>query len=230
MTLQTLLPVEPQVILAKLGYLFKDTELLALALTHRSTQQPHNERLEFLGDAVLGLVMGEMLYRKFPSATEGQLSHLRISLIRGDTLTTVAESIGLGPFVLLGYGERHNGGRNRRSILENALEAMIGAIYLDSDLSTCGQVIIPWFSPWLSSLHLADEVRDPKTILQEYLQSKHLPLPLYEIVSVTGPLHDQLFQIACHVPTLDIHTEGTGKSRKKAEQDAAERAMAIATP
>ena len=210
----------------KLGYTFRTPALLTQALTHRSTQQKyHNERLEFLGDAVLGVLMGEVLYRKFPEATEGQLSHLRMSLIRGETLSTVAESLALGEHLLLGQGERQSGGRSRKSILENVLEAVIGAIYLDSDLATCGQVVMPWFHQQLSRLKLADEIRDPKTILQEYLQAKRLPLPEYQLLEASGALHDQTFRIRCAIGSLQIETEGEGKSRKKAEQDAADAAM-----
>lgn len=208
-----------------IGYQFNNPLYLNLALTHRSAAQEHNERLEFLGDAVLGLIIGELLYRKFPEATEGQLSHLRMSLIKGETLAKVAETLGLSEFIQLGAGEKRSGGKYRKSILENTLEAIIGGIYLDSDFSICGQVVVPWFREWLQNLELSDEVRDAKSVLQEMVQAAKLNLPVYEIIDVQGKEHDQTFTVQCIVKELKLCEVAQGKSRKKAEQAAAEKTL-----
>jgi ribonuclease-3 len=207
----------------RLGYTFKDPELLRLALTHRSISSgPHNERLEFLGDSVLGIIIAESLYQQFPHAQEGQLSRLRSSLVKGETLAAVAQSFQLGDELILGIGELKNGGHRRVSILENALEAIIGAIYLDSNFNTCREVVLNWFTSRLATLSLKDNVRDPKSRLQEYLQGKGLALPIYEIIRTEGEEHKQTFWVRCTVEALTVVEEAQGLSRKAAEQQSAE--------
>lgn len=209
----------------KIGYRFAQVNLLEQALTHRSASPMHNERLEFLGDAVLSLIIGFQLYQQFPTATEGQLSHIRMSLVKGDTLAKVAEQLNLGDALILGVGERKSGGKRRKSILEDVLEAIIGAVYLDSDFTVCSQVVLPWFQPWLAEITLQDNVRDDKSFLQELLQARKLSLPSYEILRIEGEEHQQTFVVSCTLDELNITVEGQGTSRKRAEQMAAKVAI-----
>ena len=207
----------------RLGYTFRNPELLRLALTHRSVLTgEHNERLEYLGDSVLNFIIAEALYQQFPQAKEGQLSRLRASLVKGETVAAIAHDFGLGEHLILGIGELKNGGHRRESILENALEALIGAIYLDSDFATCRAVVLQWFTERLVTLSLKDNVRDPKSRLQEYLQGKGLALPVYQITRTEGQEHEQIFWVRCSVAALKIEEEAKGLSRKAAEQQAAE--------
>lgn len=210
-----------------LGYEFSDTTLLELALTHRSAGNRNNERLEFLGDSILNYFIAEALFRMFPRAREGDMSRMRSSLVRGDTLSEVARELELGEHLVLGAGERKSGGRRRGSILADALEAVIGAMLLDSDVDTCRQRVLVWFSARLDELDLkaAGAEKDAKTRLQEYLQGRGKPLPEYELLSVLGDDHNQQFHVACRLTRPSLVVEGAGKSRRKAEQAAARSAL-----
>ena len=205
-----------------LQYQFIQLERLELALTHRSFDGQHNnERLEFLGDSILNFVIGEALFNLFPDAKEGQLSRLRASLVKGATLTKVAKQLDLGPFLQLGAGELKSGGSRRNSILADAVEAIIGAIYLDGGLEACRAQVLHWYQPRLDGLTLEDNVKDNKTRLQECLQSRKLPLPVYQIVEVEGKSHAQHFVVECQVAALDLVAVGEGQNRRVSEQMAA---------
>lgn len=205
-----------------MGYAFKRAELLQLALTHRSVSgKTNNERLEFLGDSIVNLVVAELLFERFKNAKEGQLSRLRAELVSGESLAQLARDIGVGDYLQLGVGELKSGGFRRASILADAMEAIIGAIYLDSGMEASQQCIQRWFAPRLTSLTL-EIPKDAKTRLQEYLQSKQLSLPVYEVVAATGEAHDQYFEVLCHVDGVSVPGEGEGATRRKAEQMAAE--------
>jgi len=211
----------------RLHYHFRDAGLLKLALTHRSKSGKHNERLEFLGDSIVNCVIAEALYRQFPQATEGELSRWRAVLVNRESLGELAKQIDLGSYLYLGPGELKSGGGQRQSILSCAMEAMIGAIYLDSDFVTTAKSIMLWYEPLLQSLSSASSHKDPKTLLQEYLQGKHLPLPLYHIENVEGAAHKQIFIISCNVEGLAEKTLGKGTSRRRAEQAAAEAMLGV---
>ncbi len=204
-----------------LDYRFADPQLLQAATTHRSAGSQNNERLEFLGDAVLGYVMAEWLFQQFPTATEGQLSRLRASLVKRATLAEIARGLSLGDYLRLGSGELKSGGFRRDSILADALEAILGAIVLDSDLDRCEACIRRLFADRVSQLSPAGELKDPKTRLQELLQSRKLELPVYEVVEVSGKAHHQHFVVACRVNALQQSARGQGSSRRRAEQTAA---------
>lgn len=205
----------------KIGYTFKNKKLLDQSLAHRSFAKMNNERLEFLGDSILNFIIAEALYERFPTAVEGELSRLRASLVRGETLAKVSLNLDIGPHLLLGIGEMKSGGENRLSILADALEAIIAAIYLDSDLTVCRQQIYKWFADELNAVSLDKIIKDPKSELQEFLQSKQLPLPEYELIATTGKEHAQVFTVACHVALLKEAVIGQSSSRRKAEQTAA---------
>lgn len=209
----------------RLGYTFRNDELLLLALTHRSFGGRNNERLEFLGDSILNMVIAEYLYQHFGAAREGQLSRLRARLVKGVTLAELAREFELGDYLRLGSGELKSGGYRRDSILADALESIIGAIYLDSDFATCRGQVLAWFSARLEALSIEDTQKDPKTRLQEFLQARQLQLPRYEVVSVEGEAHAQTFLVECVVPSLDASTSGQGGSRRVAEQQAAQAAL-----
>jgi ribonuclease III len=208
-----------------LGYQFVDSGLLALALTHRSVGGHNNERLEFLGDSIVNHIIAEALYYKFPNAREGDMSRMRASLVKGDTLAEVARELDLGEYLLLGSGERKSGGKRRGSILADALEAVAGAILLDSDVATCRSCVLNWFRTRLESLDGDSADKDAKTLLQEYLQGRKRPLPEYELLGVLGEDHDQQFHVACKVAKPTLVVEGAGSSRRKAEQAAANIAL-----
>lgn len=205
-----------------LGYRFRDAALLQEAVTHRSAGSHNNERLEFLGDAVLGYVIAEALYTQFPEASEGQLSRLRASLVKRETLAAIARDLELGDYLSLGSGELKSGGFRRDSILADELEAIFGAIVLDTGFDTCHDTILRLFSERLSGLSAADEQKDPKTRLQEHLQSRKLELPVYSVQEVTGKAHNQQFTIECRVEDLQSSSQGRGSNRRRAEQAAAE--------
>jgi ribonuclease-3 len=205
-----------------LGYSFENPKLLELALTHRSFAAENNERLEFLGDAILGYILTHHLYHLFPNAQEGELSRFRAHCVNEETLAEIAQKFELGQHLKLGSGELKSGGYRRKSILADALEAIIGAIYLDSDISQCEKVILKWFEERIQILDKLENVKDAKSRLQEYLQSHKIPLPQYTILSVTGDAHAFHFQVRCEVEGLDYHSEGIGSSRRAAEQIAAE--------
>jgi ribonuclease III len=209
-------------LMQKLGYKFKDITLLQAALTHRSVKGKNNERLEFFGDAFLNFIIAEQLYILFDTAKEGELSRWRASLVNGETLAEIAKEFRLGEYLRLGPGELKSGGFTRKSILADALEAIIGAIYFDANFGVCRDRVLNWFKTRLKAIHPYVE-KDPKTKLQEYLQAKHLPLPRYEILALEGEAHAQLFHIKCQVAGFSFATEGTGSSRRKAEQFAAEK-------
>lgn len=209
----------------KLGYKFKDESLIELALTHRSHGKRNNERLEFLGDSILNFVIAEALFIRFPEAREGQLSRLRALLVKGETLSEIAREKQLGDYLRLGSGELKSGGFRRDSILADAVEAIIGAIYMDSDMDTVRRYILDWYQSRLESTSLENTQKDSKTRLQEFLQSRRAPLPEYELLSVEGEAHKQTFQIRCNIKLLDQPTEGVGSSRRQAEQEAAKQAL-----
>lgn len=200
---------------------FNDKKLLSQALSHRSVSGRNNERLEFLGDAVLGYVVSEELYRRFPEADEGQLSRLRVSLVKGSALATLARELDFGAQLILGSGEIHGGGRHRDSILADTLEAVLGAIVIDQGLEASRAAIHHVFATRFESLRLEQAQKDPKTRLQEYLQALHRPLPDYELVEASGEEHKRHFRIVCRVVDGQQHAEGEGSSRRAAEQAAA---------
>jgi len=208
----------------KIGYTFKESANLELALTHRSFKQTHNERLEYLGDAVLGLVVADELFRRFPKQPEGKLTRMRSTLVKGDTLALVAKEFELGDFLLLGSGELKSGGFRRSSILADTVEAIIGAIYLESGLEICHPLILDWFKSRLDALDPEAHPKDAKTLLQEHLQGKKLPLPLYSVTKIEGKDHDQNFTVECQISSLSKSVVGRGSSRRKAEQNAAKAA------
>lgn len=208
-----------------LKYTFKEDYHLLTALTHRSAGTPHNERLEFLGDALLGYIVAEILYQRFPNADEGELSRLRAHLVNAETLAEIAQVLELGEYLRLGEGEIKSGGRQRTSILADTLEAILGAIYLDGGISMCRGVVLRLLQERLDSLSPATLSKDPKTMLQEYLQAKQLPLPRYDTIEVNGTPPTQHFKVQCIVPGLPSPVYGTGTKRSRAEQMAAERAL-----
>jgi ribonuclease-3 len=210
-----------ETLVSLLGYRFSDPRLLRQALTHRSYGTPHNERLEFLGDGVLNFVIASLLYERFPSLAEGDLSRLRAHLVNQDTLSQLARALDLGRYLLLGEGELKSGGFRRPSILADAFEAVLGAIYLDGGFEAATGVIRRVHEPLLAELDPKSLDKDPKTLLQEYLQGRRLPLPSYNVVSVKGEAHEQHFQVECVIAELAIRAEGEGTSRRSAEQNAA---------
>jgi ribonuclease-3 len=204
-----------------LHYRFHNVEIFAQALTHRSMTGRNNERLEFLGDAVLDFVISDTLFKLRPAADEGDLSKLRASLVKDTSLAEIAVDLGLGEHLILGSGERKTGGHRRESILADALEAIFGAVYLDSGFDAAREIIDRVFEQRLAVLPDAEDLRDPKTRLQEWLQARKLSLPTYDLVSVTGKDHRQKFIVSCTVIELSQTTEGQSTSRRKAEQHAA---------
>lgn len=214
-----------------LHYQFQDSQLLESAVTHRSAGSNNNERLEFLGDAVLGYVIAEWLFERFPGASEGKLSRLRASLVKRDTLADIARELEIGEYLRLGSGELKSGGFRRDSILADALEAILGAIVLDSGggLDSCRDIIHRLFAGKVERLSSVSELKDPKTRLQEFLQSRKLDLPSYEVQQVTGKAHKQHFVVECRVDVLKMLVKGEGSSRRRAEQVAAEKMLAELT-
>ncbi|CSB66130.1 ribonuclease III [Vibrio cholerae] len=184
---------------SKLGYTFKETELLNLALTHRSANGKHNERLEFLGDSILSFVIADELYRRFPKVNEGDMSRMRATLVRGNTLAELGREFDLGDYLKLGPGELKSGGFRRDSILADAVEAIIGAIYLDSDLETARSIVLEWYHGRLEEIKPGASQKDPKTRLQEFLQGRRKPLPVYTVTNIKGEAHNQEFTVACEV-------------------------------
>lgn len=208
-------------LLERINYKFKQPKFLKMALTHRSRGGEHNERLEFLGDAVVNFVIADILYRQFPEATEGELSRFRATLVNRDTLANLAREFTLGQYLFLGPGEQRSGGYERHSILSCAMEALIGAVYLDGGYESVYEKINEWYEPWLQSLSSAESHKDPKTLLQEYLQSRRMALPLYKVETISGEAHKQIFTVSCQVEGVLEITFGKGTSRRRAEQDAA---------
>jgi ribonuclease-3 len=210
-----------------LGYRFNDSGLLARALTHRSATGQNNERLEFLGDAVLDFVISDAVFKLRPEATEGDLSKLRASLVKDTSLADLAAELGLGQFLILGGGERKTGGHRRQSILADALEAIFGAVFLDAGYEAARDIIERVFEKRLAALPLAEDLRDPKTRLQEWLQARKLALPVYNLVGTTGKDHKQRFAVTCTVTELSQTTDGESTSRRKAEQRAAKSMLQV---
>jgi len=210
----------------RLGYQPRDLALFRAALTHRSAAGPNNERLEFLGDAVLNLVIAHRLYDAFPRAEEGDLSRLRARLVSREPLAEVAANLGLGAVLQLGSGELKSGGFRRQSILADALEALCGAIFVDGGHAAVEAVIARLFAQRLATLPEPAALKDAKTRLQEYLQSRSLTLPRYSVLGVEGEDHAQTFKVSCEVPDLRLRVEGGGSSRRRAEQQAAGRMLA----
>jgi len=209
-----------------LEYQFKQLDLLEQALTHRSySSDKNNERLEFLGDSVLNLVIAQHIYHRQPQADEGELSRIRSSLVKQDALARVARDIGLGDYIYLGGGELKSGGFRRSSILSDTLEAIIGAIYLDTGFGPAHDTVLFLYRDYLLSLPDTDTLKDAKTRLQEYLQSKQLGLPEYTVIKTIGKSHDQVFTVTCSISSLKLEYSGEGSSRKKAEQDAARKTL-----
>lgn len=210
-----------------LGYQFNDISFLELALTHRSKGANNNERLEFLGDAILGFIVAELLYVQYQTAMEGHLSRFRASLVKKETLADIARGYSLGDYLQLGPGELKSGGFRRDSILADAMEAILGAMYLDGGIEAVRTLIERSLEDRLAALSIAAEHKDPKTCLQEYLQGKKLPLPEYEVVATHGDEHEQIFEVRCRVSGLSNPVEGRGTSRRSAEQAAAQRALEL---
>ncbi len=208
-----------------LNYQFSDLALLRTALTHRSADSQNNERLEFLGDALLSLIIAEDLFQRFPYAREGELTRMRSGLVKGDTLADIARQLKLGGLLTLGGGELKSGGWRRSSILADAVEAIIGATYLDGGSKACKALILHLFDSRLQALSLKTVQKDPKTLLQEYLQARRQSLPEYCVLNVSGEAHEQYFEVECRVADLIPPTEGNGNSRRYAEQMAASKAL-----
>jgi ribonuclease III len=209
-----------------LGHRFAQQDLLRQSLTHRSYGSPNNERLEFLGDSVLNCVMATLLFERFASLREGELSRQRANLVRQDTLADIAQTLKLGDCLRLGEGELKSGGFRRPSILADGLEAILGAVYLDAGFATARTVIERLYEPLLTRVDPKISAKDPKTELQELLQARKLPLPQYALVATRGEAHAQEFEVECAIPSLDIRVSGVGSSRRNAEQAAARSAVA----
>ena len=222
--------MKPHSLEAALGHRFGRPELLRQALTHRSFGCPHNERLEFLGDSVLNCAVAAYLHQRFADLKEGELSRLRASLVRQETLADIAQSLALGDFLRLGEGELKSGGTRRPSMLADALEAIFGAIYVDAGFDAARAVIEHLYAPAASRIDPNDDGKDPKTALQEILQGRHLPLPRYGFLATHGEAHVQQFEVECVIPDLGVRSTGTGGSRRIAEQQAAQRAIAEIKP
>lgn len=210
----------------KLGYTFVQASLLQQALTHRSHSAPHNERVEFLGDSVLNCCIAYELYQRFGELREGELSRLRANLVRQEALAELAQDLDLGSYLLLGEGEMKSGGFRRPSILADALEALFGAVFLDSGFAAAEAVIRRLYASSLERLDPQTLGKDPKTLLQELLQARKIPLPQYTVVATQGAAHKQMFEVECQIPKLAIRTTGHGTSRRIAEQEAAQLAFA----
>ena len=213
----------------RLGYAFRTPALLEQALTHRSRSARHNERLEFIGDAVLNMVVAASLYDRFPATDEGDLTRARASLVNRDTLARIARRLDLGASLRLGEGELRSGGADRGSILADALEAIFGAVFVDGGFEAARRVVSACYGDELASADPGSLGKDPKTRLQEWLQARRLPVPEYAVVGVHGEAHAQQFAVECRIPLLNVVASGAGSSRRAAEQDAAERAWAEVT-
>lgn len=208
---------------SQIGYTFASKKWLKLALTHRSAKGSNNERLEFLGDAVLGLIISDVLYKRFPKANEGDLSRLRSNLVCRESLANIAKDFQIGDYLQLGSGELKNGGKRRDSILADSLEAIIGAIFSDGGFEACEKCVLAWFAEKLASLRIdAHELKDPKSRLQEYAQGKHHGLPQYVVEGITGEPHNRTFIVRCSIEREAVSSIGVGSSRRRAEQSAAE--------
>ena len=209
----------------QLDYTFNDESLLIEALTHRSAASVNNERLEFLGDGILNFVIASWLFQRYPSMQEGDLSRLRASLVNKDSLASIARDLDIGDYIELGSGELKSGGRRRESILADAVEAVFGAVYVDRGFDTCRELVLRLYADKLDNIPDVQTLKDPKTRLQELLQSHRYPLPAYSVLEVSGKAHNQVFKVECSIENLDCVTTAQGKSRRKAEQAAAQLAI-----
>jgi len=218
-------PKAVDVLLKKLEYTFGDISLLDEALTHRSFSSRNNERLEFLGDGILNFVIAHELFKLYPDVQEGDLSRLRANLVNKDSLAEIADRLELGEVIRLGSGELKSGGFRRPSILADAVESIFGAVYCDGGFESCRELIVRLYADRLALSMDLQSLKDPKTQLQELLQSRHLPLPDYQVTNITGQAHAQIFHVKCSIEKLKIEVTGEGKSRRKAEQIAADRAI-----
>lgn len=218
---------EPEALVRRLGYTFRDPALATRALTHRSKSTDHNERLEFLGDSVLNLVISAELFERYRGLAEGELTRLRASLVNKPSLATLARQLELGRHLRLGEGELKSGGFDRDSILADALEALLGAVYRDGGIDAARGVILDLYDESLARLDPRVVPKDPKTQLQEYLQKRSLPTPAYQVTSVSGEAHNQHFVVECRVANLAQPVPGEGGSRRAAEQEAASRILAL---
>ncbi|UCB54941.1 MAG: ribonuclease III [Thiotrichales bacterium] len=213
------------VLTRRLDYTFKNEALLTEALTHRSAAVINNERLEFLGDGILNFIIAARLFDQYRGMQEGDLSRLRASLVNKDSLADIAKQLEIGRFIQLGSGELKSGGRRRDSILADAVEAVFGAVYLDSGFETCRDLILRLYDDKLRNVPDVQTLKDSKTSLQELLQSRRFPLPVYTVLEVSGKAHNQMFTVECSIEELECITTAQGKSRRKAEQAAAKLAI-----
>ncbi len=211
----------------RLGHTFTDASLLQKALTHRSFSADHNERLEFLGDSVLSLAVSSLLYARLQQASEGELSRIRANLVKQESLYQIALKLDLASFIRLGEGELRSGGLNRPSILADALEAVLGAVYLDAGYQTAEALIHRLFADVDTSATASAVGKDAKTALQEWLQARKMPVPQYRVENIEGQAHRQLFKVICAVDTLQVSGQGSGNSRRAAEQDAAAKVLQL---
>ncbi|AAP96384.1 ribonuclease III [[Haemophilus] ducreyi] len=209
----------------KIGYQFANLDYLLQALTHRSAAAKNNERLEFLGDSILNYAIGQALFERFPQANEGELSRMRATLVREQTLAILARQFDLGEYMKLGAGELKSGGYRRESILSDCVEAIIAAIYLDAGMDKASERIYAWYQTLLDEMKPGDAQKDPKTRLQEFLQGRRLKLPEYEVLDIKGEAHNQIFKVSCKIETFTDIFIGIGTSRRKAEQNAAEQIL-----
>jgi ribonuclease-3 len=208
------------------GHQFQNPDLLRQALRHRSSGAPHNERMEFLGDALVNLIVAEVLHVRWPKADEGALTRARASLVRESSLATIARQLGLGDLIQLGPGEMKSGGHRRDSILADALEAIVGAVHLDAGFEACRSLVLPWFEPMLAELPVGKVEKDPKTRLQEWLQGRQLNRPEYLLTQTTGEEHARTFSVRCQIDEPLLSAEAEGSSLRAAEQAAAELVLA----
>ncbi|WP_206045352.1 ribonuclease III [Oceanicoccus sagamiensis] len=215
------------ILIRRLGHSFTDTSLVDLALTHRSVGAKNNERLEFLGDSIVNYLMAEALFKQFPDCREGDLSRMRAQLVKGKTLAEIALEFELGDFLRLGPGEMKSGGHRRESILADAVEALIGAMYLDGGMDVCREHVGRWYQSRLASMTVQGTVKDAKTRLQELLQSRKQSLPRYELVTTTGSDHQQQFTVECQIEHLQQGFQGVASNRREAEQIAAKAAFEL---
>ena len=217
---------ELKILEKSIKYKFKDDSLLTLAMTHRSHSGKNNERLEFLGDSILNFVVADLLFKKFNDLDEGDLSRLRSQLVKEEPLTKLGNGLKIGDFLNLGIGELKSSGWRRPSILADAFEALIGAIFIDGGMKSAYKFIEGSYLELIEKINPKEIYKDPKTILQEFLQAQKVSLPNYEVVNIEGEAHNQLFTVVCIVSKFDVKVVGGGKSRKIAEQEAAKEAMA----
>ena len=215
------------ILIRRLGHPFTDKSLVDLALSHRSVGSKNNERLEFLGDSILNYLMAEALFKQFPECREGELSRMRAQLVKGKTLAEIALEFDVGDYLRLGPGEMKSGGHRRESILEDAVEALIGAMFLDGGMDVCREHVGRWYQARLEAMTVKGTIKDAKTRLQELLQSRKQSLPRYELLSIEGSDHQQQFTVECQIEHLQQGFKGVASNRREAEQIAAEAALEL---